>query len=363
MKKSLLADGGGGYAPRRMLVTGGAGFIGTNFVRLVLAERPEVLEVVTLDALTYAGNAANLAGLDKEYPGRHRLIRADIRDREEVARIFAEAEPDTVVNFAAESHVDRSIDAPLDFVETNVFGVAVLLESARKAWGGRTNVRFHHVSTDEVYGSLGPEGRFREDTPYDPSSPYSATKAGSDHLVRAWHRTYGLPISISNSSNNYGPWQFPEKLIPLMIANALEEKPLPVYGDGANIRDWLHVRDHALAILAILDRGRPGRTYNVGGGNEWSNLDLVRRLSTFLDELHPRRSGSYAELIAFVQDRPGHDGRYAVDGSRIRSELGWQPEFTFERGLKDTVCWYLGNQEWVRAIQAGKYDGRRLGTG
>ncbi len=350
------------HVPRRLLVTGGAGFLCTNYVRLLLAEMPDT-EIASLDALTYAGGAVNLAGLDEAHPGRHRLIRADIRDRAAVAAAFAEFRPDTLVNFAAESHVDRSIDNPLEFIETNVLGTAVLLEAARKAWGGRGDVRFHQVSTDEVYGSLGPEGLFREDTPYDPSSPYSASKAGGDHLARAWHRTFGLPATVSNCSNNYGPWQFPEKLIPLMIANALDEKPLPVYGKGANVRDWLHVRDHCLAIWAVLTRGNPGRTYNVGGDNEWTNLDLVRLLCARLDALRPRAAGSHADLIAFVPDRPGHDLRYAIDGSRIRTELGWRPAFTFEKGLDDTIRWYLDNQEWVRAIRAAKYDGRRLGMG
>lgn len=348
------------HSPRRILVTGGAGFIGVNFVRLVLAEHPET-EVVNLDALTYAGGAANLQELDESFPGRHRFIRADIRDRSALRHVFAEHDPDTVVNFAAESHVDRSIDGPLVFIETNVLGTANLLETARAAWSGRSDVRFHQVSTDEVYGSLGAEGLFREDTAYDPSSPYSASKASADHLVRAWNRTFGLRVSISNCSNNYGPWQFPEKLIPLMIANALAEKPLPVYGRGLNVRDWLHVEDHCRAIWIILTRGAPGCTYNVGGGNEWSNIDLVNLLCSRLDALRPRRSGRYCDLIAFVDDRPGHDARYAIDSGRLRRELGWAPAHSFAEGLDRTITWYLDHQDWVDAILAQKYDGRRLG--
>ena len=348
------------HSPRRLLVTGGAGFIGVNFVRMVLAEQPGVV-VVNLDALTYAGGAANLGGIDAAYPGRHRFVQADIRDRAAVDRLFDEERPDTVVNFAAESHVDRSIDNPLVFIETNVVGVANLLEAARRAWRGKSDVRFHQVSTDEVYGSLGENGFFREDTPYDPSSPYSASKAGADHLVRAWHRTFGLPVSLSNCSNNYGPWQFPEKLIPLMIANALAEKPLPVYGSGANVRDWLHVEDHCRAIWTILTRGAAGRSYNVGGGNEWSNIELVRLLCSRLDVLRPRTNGCYADLIAFVADRPGHDARYAIDSSRLERELGWKPKYAFDAGLEQTIVWYLEHKDWVDDILARKYDGGRLG--
>lgn len=350
------------YALKRMLVTGGAGFIGANFVRHVLAANPGVV-VTSIDALTYAGSPENLAGLEEQYPGRHRFVQADICDRAAMAELFTVDHPDTVINFAAESHVDRSIDDPLTFVETNVMGVAVLLETARRAWAGRQDVRFHQVSTDEVFGSLGSEGLFCEETRYDPSSPYSASKAAADHLVMAWHRTFGLPASISNCSNNYGPWQFPEKLIPLMIANALAEKPLPVYGTGANVRDWLHVLDHCRAICAILTRACPGSCYTVGGNNEWSNLNLVKLLCARLDTLHPRAGGSYGELITFVEDRPGHDVRYAIDSSRIRRDTGWQPQFTFEQGLDDTIRWYLEHQDWVTAIRAGRYDGSRLGKG
>ncbi|MDR2390577.1 MAG: dTDP-glucose 4,6-dehydratase [Planctomycetota bacterium] len=345
---------------RSLLITGGAGFIGTNFIRLILAEHPEV-EVFNLDALSYAGNLDNLAGLDGIYPGKYHFIHADIRDEKEVKRALSLAQPDTVVNFAAESHVDRSIDTPLVFVETNVLGTTILLEACRRTWKNWDDVRFHQVSTDEVYGSLGSTGLFREDTPYAPSSPYSASKAGGDHLVRAWGRTFSLSVSISHSSNNYGPWQFPEKLIPLMIANALDGILLPVYGQGTNIRDWLHVEDHCRAIWEIITRGAAGSAYNVGGDNEWSNLELIRLLCSRLDALRPRSAGSYAALITFVPDRPGHDARYAVDSSRLRQELGWCPRFDFRQGLDMTIAWYLDHQDWVRTIRTGKYAGDRLG--
>jgi dTDP-glucose 4,6-dehydratase len=345
---------------RSILVAGGAGFIGTNFIRLILAEHPEV-EIVNLDALSYAGNRDNMADLGDIHSGRYRFIQADIRDGQGVERALSFAQPDTVVNFAAESHVDRSIDNPLAFVETNVLGTTILLEACRRIWGDRDAVRFHQVSTDEVYGSLGPTGLFREDTPYAPSSPYSASKAGGDHLVRAWGRTYGLSVSVSNSSNNYGPWQFPEKLLPLMIANALEEIPLPVYGQGANVRDWLHVEDHCRAIWEILTRGGAGAVYNVGADNEWSNLELIRLLCSRLDALRPCPTGSYASLITFVPDRPGHDARYAVDSSRLRRELGWRPRIDFRQGLDMTIAWYLDHRDWVQAIRIGKYAGDRLG--
>ena len=345
---------------RSLLVTGGAGFIGANFIRLIFAEHPEV-EVFNLDALSYAGNRDNMAGLEDIHPGKYHFIQADIRDGQGVKRALSLAQPDTVVNFAAESHVDRSIDNPLAFVETNLLGTTVLLEACRRIRGDRDAFRFHQVSTDEVYGSLGPTGLFREDTPYAPSSPYSASKAGGDHLVRAWGRTFGLSVSISNSSNNYGPWQFPEKLIPLMIANALDGVPLPVYGQGTNIRDWLHVEDHCRAIWEIITRAAAGSAYNVGGDNEWSNLELVRLLCFRLDALRPRSAGSYANLITFVPDRPGHDARYAVDSSRLRRDLGWRPRFDFRQGLDMTIAWYLDHQDWVRTIRTGKYAGDRLG--
>lgn len=338
-----------------MLVTGGAGFIGCNFVRWALANDP-TLVVVTLDALTYAGNAANLRDLSD----RHTFVHGDICNQPLVESLFAHHHFDTVAHFAAESHVDRSIDGPAAFVQTNVNGTMSLLQAARKAWSNRSDVRFHHVSTDEVYGSLGPTGLFTEETPYDPSSPYSASKAASDHLVRAWHRTFGLPVTISNCSNNYGPYQFPEKLIPLIIANAVAGKPLPVYGDGMNVRDWLHVEDHCRAIDAIIRRGAPGRTYNVGGRCEQPNLAIVHAICDLLDRLRPiatpRRS-----LITFVTDRPGHDRRYAIDCTRIDAELGWQPRITFSEGIAATVAWYLDHQGWVDGITSGRYRLERLG--
>ena len=343
--------------PRQILVTGGAGFIGANFVHHLLRCNNET-HVLIVDALTYAGSLANLEGLDA---GRYTFIQEDIRDHAAMTSIFSRYEPDTVVNFAAESHVDRSIDGPLGFVETNVLGTAVLLEAARMGWKDRDGTRFHHVSTDEVYGSLGPEGRFSETSPIRPSSPYSASKAGADHLVNAYRHTYGMDVTISNCSNNYGPRQFPEKLIPLILSNALADKPLPVYGKGENIRDWLHVDDHAAAILAIITRGEPGRTYNVGGDEEWTNIDLVRALCRRLDEIRPRADGRYEELISFVPDRPGHDARYAVDSSRIRSELGWAPARSFEEGLDQTIRWYLDNGPWLDRIRTEKYGGERLG--
>ena len=348
------------HHPRVVLVTGGAGFIGANHVHLLLAEDPGV-RVVVLDALTYAGNLSNLAGLER-HGERFTFVRGDICDEDLVAGLFARHDIDTVVHFAAESHVDRSIDGPMAFVRTNVVGTATLLHAARKAWAPRSDVRFHHVSTDEVYGSLGDSGFFVEATPYDPSSPYSASKAGSDHLVRAWHRTYGMPVTISNCSNNYGPYQFPEKLIPLMISNALEGKPLPVYGDGKNVRDWLYVEDHCRAVDLIVRRGRVGETYNIGGKNEWSNIDLVRRLCDTVDELRPSGdSRSRQHLITFVTDRPGHDRRYAIDCGKLERELGWRPVETFETGLRRTIAWYLQHADWSTDIRLGRYRGERLG--
>ncbi len=352
------------HIPRRMLVTGGAGFIGSNFIRFVLETRPEAA-IMNVDALTYAGSPANLDGLDAR---RHFFIHADIRDRGAMREVFAEYRPDTVVNFAADTHVDRSIDSPLTFVETNALGTAVLLETARETWKSlgaeTTNTRFHHISTDEVFGSLGPEGKFDENSPIRPSSPYSASKAAADLLVGAYRRTFGMNTTISNCSNNYGPRQFPEKLIPLMIRKALGEEPLPVYGTGANVRDWLHVRDHAEAVWAILTKGAPGEIYPVGGDNEWNNLDLVRLLCDKLDAIRPRGNGKrYGDLIAFVTDRPGHDARYAIDNARMRNELGWSPRYTFEDGLEQTIRWYLDNERWVQAIESQKYAGERLGLG
>jgi dTDP-glucose 4,6-dehydratase len=349
------------HVPRSVLVTGGAGFIGCNFVRHLLEGDREV-QVVNLDALTYAGHPASLRGVTERWGDRYTFVHGDIRDPQRVRSLFAEHTIDTVVHFAAESHVDRSIDAPLDFIDTNVCGTAVLLEAARAAWAGRADVRFHHVSTDEVFGSLGEDGLFSEDTPYDPSSPYSASKAAADHLARAWHRTYGLPVTLSNCSNNYGPFQFPEKLIPLMIGNAVAGKPLPVYGDGGNVRDWLFVGDHCAAIDLVVRHGRAGRTYNVGGRSERTNLEVVHLLCDIVDELVPRPDGgSRRDLVSFVTDRPGHDRRYAIDSKRIEQELGWRPAHSFEQGLRQTVGWYLEHRDWCEEVTRNRYDGRRLG--
>jgi dTDP-glucose 4,6-dehydratase len=340
-----------------ILVTGGAGFIGANFVLDWIGAVGE--SVVNLDKLTYAGNLANLASLEND--ARHTFVKGDINDRKRVADLLARHRPHAVVHFAAESHVDRSIHGPADFIETNVVGTFSLLEETRAHWTGLADAekaafRFLHVSTDEVYGSLGPnDPAFSETTAYAPNSPYSASKAGSDHLVRAYHHTYGLPTLITNCSNNYGPYQFPEKLIPLMIVNALAGKPLPVYGDGENVRDWLYVGDHCTAIRRVLERGRPGEVYNVGGGAEMKNIDLVKTLCATLDRLRPRASGGYANLITFVKDRPGHDRRYAIDASKIRRELGWAPAETFASGLAMTVRWYLDHGDWIASVQSGEY--------
>jgi len=331
-----------------VLVTGGAGFIGSNFVRYLLKVEPNV-RVVNLDALTYAGSLENLKDLPDE--SRHTLIQGDICDEKLVGKIFSENKIDTVVHFAAESHVDRSILGPAPFIQTNIVGTFTLLEAARHAWGGeRSGKRFHHVSTDEVFGSLNPnDSAFTESTSYEPRSPYSASKASSDHLVRAHFYTYGLPVTITNCSNNYGPYQFPEKLIPLMILNALRGKPLPVYGDGKQIRDWLYVEDHCEAIYLVLKNGKPGETYNIGGGNQPYNIDLVHELCSILDELKPA-SKPYEELITYVPDRPGHDRRYAMDIKKIRNELGWNPKHNIETGLRATVKWYLAHMDWAEAI-------------
>jgi dTDP-glucose 4,6-dehydratase len=341
-----------------ILVTGGAGFIGSNFVHHVLGSTDA--KVVNLDALTYAGNRESLAGLPDE---RHRLVEGDIADAALVERLFAEHRPDAVVHFAAESHVDRSIDDPGAFVRTNVLGTQILLDAALDHWqGGHPDFRFIHVSTDEVYGTLAADDPgFSERHRYAPNSPYAASKAGADHLARAWHRTYGLPVMITNCSNNYGPFQFPEKLIPLMLINALEGERLPVYGDGQQRRDWLFVTDHCRAILRVLESGRPGRVYNVGGDAEMANLEVVRLICDLLDERlpaeRPRR-----ELIEFVTDRPGHDRRYAIDASRIRAELDWQPTVDFAEGLARTVDWYLENRDWWQRIRDGRYRSERLGV-
>ncbi len=335
-----------------LLVTGGAGFIGSNFVLSTLAGSSE--PIVNLDKLTYAGNLRNLDALEGD--ARHVFVQGDICDRALLKSLFSAHRPRAVLHFAAESHVDRSIGAPGDFVQTNVVGTFSLLEEARAYWSGlgiadKDAFRFLHVSTDEVYGSLGPlDAAFTEKTAYQPNSPYSASKAGSDHLVRAYHHTYGLPVLTTNCSNNYGPYQFPEKLIPLCIHNALAGKPLPVYGDGRNVRDWLYVLDHCAAIRRVLDKGVPGEVYNIGGNAERENIDLVRTLCALLDELKPRASGSYAELIRFVADRPGHDRRYAIDAAKLARELDWRPAESFESGLAKTVRWYLDNQAWTADV-------------
>ncbi|AJY45432.1 dTDP-glucose 4,6-dehydratase [Martelella endophytica] len=344
----------------KLLVTGGAGFIGSAVVRHAIARGHAI---VNLDALTYAACLDNVASVDKS--PLYAFEQADIRDRAALDRVFEKHAPDAVMHLAAESHVDRSIDGPGDFVETNINGTYNMLEAARAYWvnkGKPETFRFHHISTDEVFGSLGTEGQFTEDTPYDPRSPYSASKAASDHLVRAWHETYGLPVLVTNCSNNYGPFHFPEKLIPVVILNALAGKSIPVYGKGENIRDWLFVEDHADALLTVLEKGKVGRSYNIGGENERTNLDLVKTICAILDEKRPRAEGSYSDLIAFVTDRPGHDMRYAIDPTRIRTELGWRPSVTVEQGLEQTVQWYLDNEAWWKALQSRKGVGERLGV-
>ena len=354
---------------QRILVTGGAGFIGANYIHSLFFDPHFQGYVLNLDKLTYAGNLDSLADIASAYSDRYTFAHADICDADRVADIINNFKPDTIVHFAAESHVDRSIDGPMEFINTNLMGTAVLLDAALRYWKGlneaqKAAFRFHHVSTDEVFGSLGEEGMFTETTSYDPSSPYSASKAGSDHLVRAWHRTFGLPVLISNCSNNYGAYQFPEKLIPLMILNCLAHKPLPVYGKGLNVRDWLFVRDHCDAINCIIKKGVPGETYNIGGHNEMRNIDIVYIICRLLDELSPSdKLSSYTELITYVTDRPGHDLRYAIDASKIERELGWLPQETFETGIRKTVEWYLHNSKWWQDIQAGKYRQQRLGLG
>jgi dTDP-glucose 4,6-dehydratase len=351
-------------APERIFVTGGAGFIGSALVRKLITESDAT--VVTVDKLTYAGNLESLAPVADS--ARHHFERVDIRDAPSLRELFTRYQPRAVMHLAAESHVDRSIDGPAAFIETNVTGTFALLDEARRYWEGlpraqRDAFRFLHVSTDEVFGSLGPDGHFDETTPYAPSSPYSASKAGSDHLVRAWHHTYGLPVLTTNCSNNYGPYQFPEKLIPLMILSALEGAPLPVYGAGANVRDWLYVDDHVDALLTVLDRGRVGDTYCIGGHTERRNIEVVRAICAIMDELAPRVEGSHAQSITFVPDRPGHDLRYAIDAGKIARELGWTPRHTFDSGLRATVRWYLENQDWWEHVRSGEYRGERLGLG
>ena len=341
-----------------ILVTGGAGFIGANFVLDWLAHHDE--PVINVDKLTYAGNLENLASLQGD--ARHIFVQADIGDSAVIGQLLAQHQPRAVVNFAAESHVDRSIHGPEDFIQTNVVGTFRLLEAVRAYWNGlegeaKTSFRFLHVSTDEVYGTLSlTDPAFTEENNYEPNSPYSASKAASDHLVRAWHHTYGLPVLTTNCSNNYGPLHFPEKLIPLMIVNALAGKPLPIYGDGQQIRDWLYVRDHCSAIRRVLEAGKVGETYNVGGWSEKANIDIVKTVCALLDELRPRADGkSYAEQITFVTDRPGHDRRYAIDARKLERELGWKPAETFETGIRKTVQWYLDHPEWVANVQSGSY--------
>ena len=354
---------------KRVIVTGGAGFIGANFIHTLFEDPAFDGIVVNLDALTYAGNLQSLEDIEARWPERYFFEHASIRDAARVAEIIAKYKPDTIVNFAAESHVDRSIDGPMEFIDTNIGGTAILLDSALHYFrsldeAGRKAFRFHHVSTDEVYGSLGEDGMFLETTPYDPSSPYSASKAASDHLVRAWQRTFGLPVLISNCSNNYGPFQFPEKLIPLMILNCLSHKPLPVYGQGLNVRDWLYVTDHCEAIALIIRSAQPGQTYNIGGHNEMRNIDIVHTICELLDELRPSAElKSYKELITYVTDRPGHDLRYAIDASKIQNELGWTTKETFATGIRKTVIWYLEHAPWWQNIQNQTYQQQRLGLG
>lgn len=339
---------------KHLLITGGCGFIGANFIRFLLEESDFAGRVINVDKLTYAGNPENLAQVAKRFKDRYTFIKADIADQKAMNRIFELFPIDSICHLAAESHVDRSIAAPDQFIRTNVMGTFRLLESARKHQDRM--VWFHHVSTDEVFGSLGPKGKFIETTPYQPSSPYSASKASSDHLVRSYHKTYGLPVTISNCSNNYGPYQFPEKLIPLVISNAFHGKPLPVYGDGKNIRDWLFVKDHCRAILTIMKKGRNGETYNVGGQAERSNIHVVEKICDILDQYKgPLPNKPRKNLITFVKDRPGHDFRYAIDSTKLQNELKWKPVESFESGLEKTVQWYLDNQQWVSRVKSGQY--------
>ena len=346
-----------------LLVTGGAGFIGSNLVQHVLDSTTD--RVVVLDKLTYSGSLLNLE--TQLADPRVAFVEADIADRDAVARVLAEERPNAILNLAAETHVDRSMDSPHPFVDTNVVGTLVLLDAARRHVAGlepveREAFRFLHVSTDEVYGTLGPTGRFNEETAYAPNSPYAASKAAADHLVRAYFQTYGLPTLITNCANNYGPFQYPEKLVPLIILNAIDRRPLPIYGDGGHVRDWLHVADHCEGLLLVLRKGRPGEKYNIGGGNERTNLEIVDRICDALDEILPVAS-SHRALKTFVPDRPGHDRRYAIDATKMRLEMGWTPTRTFDAGLRGTVAWYLEHRGWCDAIQAGSYDRQRLGLG
>ncbi len=351
---------------KRFIITGGAGFIGTSVLRHLINNTEH--HVVNLDKLTYAGNLESLSSIEDD--NRYQFKQIDICDKQAVNNLFTEFKPDIIMHLAAESHVDRSIDGPAEFIHTNIVGTSVLLEEARKYWStlegqAKEQFRFHHISTDEVYGSLGQDGLFLETSIYDPSSPYSASKASSDHLVRAWHRTYGLPVVITNCSNNYGPYQFPEKLIPLVTLNALEGKALPIYGKGDQIRDWLYVDDHARALYKVATEGKLGETYNIGGHNEKTNLEVVKTICSILDELvpnHPQGVSKYEELITYVADRPGHDLRYAIDATKIQKELGWVPDETFESGIRKTIQWYLDNHEWCQHVQDGSYQRERLGA-
>jgi dTDP-glucose 4,6-dehydratase len=352
------------YKKMKLLVTGGCGFIGSNFILKQIGETEN--QILNLDKLTYAGNTENLDSIKDS--SRYEFIKGDIADKYLLVKILNEFQPDAIVHFAAESHVDRSIDGPMDFIRTNIVGTSILLDVATKYYSANIadndskEFKFLHVSTDEVFGSLNEDGLFVETTPYDPSSPYSASKASSDHLVRVWNRTFGLPVLITNCSNNYGPYQFPEKLIPLMIANCVNGKPLPVYGEGLNVRDWLYVKDHCDAVYTILQHGRIGETYNVGGNTEICNIDIVKTICAILDEMRPSPDGkSYGYLISFVKDRPGHDFRYAIDASKIKTELGWTPKETFESGIRKTIEWYLDNEDWWRKIQDKTYNQERLG--
>jgi dTDP-glucose 4,6-dehydratase len=343
------------FKPSAVLVTGGAGFIGSNFINCFMPRNPGC-RVVNLDILTYAGNLENLRGVD--HNPDYRFVRGDIGDASLVASLLVEEKIDAVVHFAAESHVDRSITGPEIFVKTNVLGTQVLLEESRKHWqsGLVADFRYLQISTDEVYGSLGETGFFTEETPLAPNSPYSASKTGADLLVRAYFETYGMPTLNTRCSNNYGPYHFPEKLIPLLIHNIIGKKALPVYGDGLNVRDWLHVRDHALAVETVLKSGRPGQVYNIGGNNEWKNIDIVHLVCDLMDESLGRAKGESRQLITFVKDRPGHDRRYAIDAAKIKRELGWEPSYTFESGIRETIGWYLANQEWVAHVTSGEYQ-------
>jgi len=349
---------------KRVLVTGGAGFIGSAVARKLIDETDH--HVLVVDKLTYAGNLESLQTVFSN--PRFSFSQTDIADRAAMRRLFGEFRPDVIMHLAAESHVDRSIDGPSEFIHTNIIGTFTLLDVALEYWrvldsAGKNSFRFQHISTDEVFGSLGPEGLFCEETPYQPKSPYSASKASSDHLVRAWNHTYGLPVVVTNCSNNYGPFHFPEKLIPLTIINALEGKPLPVYGSGENVRDWLHVEDHADALLLVAEKGLPGESYNVGGRNEHTNISVVRAICALIDELAPAAAiGRRESLIEFVTDRPGHDARYAIDATKIERDLGWQPRHTFETGLRETVQWYLDNRIWWERVRSGVYRGERLGV-